>query len=315
MRQLHFKKKQAKRILYLLLFVLIMFNLVAYFHAHKFTHFVETNEAKTKKELSSLEKLNVLMFGINNPRPKNKSIPEQDYVTFYVESSVKLECWSIDVLNPKGTIILFHGYGGEKSSLLDKSKIFNELGYNTVLVDFSGSGGSESNKTTLGYFESKQVFDVYKNVSKKEIKNIYLFGTSMGAVAIMKALAENEINAAGVILECPFGTMYETVVSRFEIMNVPAFPMADLLMFWGGVQNGFWAYNHNPTEYAKQIETSTLLMYGAKDKKVSFTEIKEIFENLKGKKELKVYKEVGHENYLNKYEKEWRKDTESFLKI
>lgn len=29
--------------------------------------------------------------------------------------------------------------------------------------------------------------------------------------------------------------------------------MANLLVFWGGVQNDFNAFKHNPTDYAKNI--------------------------------------------------------------
>lgn len=55
------------------------------------------------------------------------------------------------------------------------------------------------------------------------------------------------------MIECPFGSMYKTVCARFKTMNAPTFPMAGLLVFWGGMQNNFWAFEHNPTEYAKNI--------------------------------------------------------------
>jgi esterase/lipase len=78
-------------------------------------------------------------------------------------------------------------------------------------------------------------------------------------------------------------------------------------------QNGFWAFAHNPTSYAKKINCPTLLLYGAKDKKVSRQEIDKIFDNLHGEKELKIYQEAGHENYLIKYKEEWTKDVQRFL--
>jgi dipeptidyl aminopeptidase/acylaminoacyl peptidase len=202
MNNISSRKKYLKRTLYLILISIIGLNVIACFHAYKFTHFVDSNEEKTKKELTSVEKLKVLLFGVNNPRPKNKKLPKRDYSTFYVESNVKIECWKFNVINSKGTIVLFHGYGGEKSSLLDKSEVFNEFGYNTVLVDFSGSGGSEGNRTTIGYLESMQVLDVFNQLKSEGVDEIYLFGTSMGAVAIMKAMADNKINPIGLILEC-----------------------------------------------------------------------------------------------------------------
>jgi esterase/lipase len=293
--------------------IFVLANIVAFSHAYKFTHFSENDLKKTSKDLTFTEKVKIMVFGINNPRPKTNSYPSQNFETFTVDSNVKLECWKIEIEDSKGTVILFHGYGGEKSSLLDKSELLNELGFTTILVDFSGSGGSEGNQTTIGFNEAQQVRDVYKKILANDENNIYLFGTSMGAVGIMKSVNEGGVSPSGLILECPFGTMYETVQSRFEILNVPSFPMAELLMFWGGIQNGFWAFNHNPKEYAKKIKIPVMLMYGAHDEKVSLSEIDEIFNNFKGEKELKIYPESGHENYSIKYKKEWKSDVEAFL--
>jgi pimeloyl-ACP methyl ester carboxylesterase len=73
------------------------------------------------------------------------------------------------------------------------------------------------------------------------------------------------------------------------------------------------AFGHNPTKYAKKITCPTFLLYGSRDEKVSRQEIDEIFANLKGKKEIKVYEAAGHENYLTKYKEGWKSEMERFL--
>ena len=135
----------------------------------------------------------------------------------------------------------------------------------------------------------------------------------MGAVAIMKAIDKFGIEPERVILACPFGSMYKTVCARFETMNAPTFPMAGLLVFWGGLQNGFWAFGHNPTEYAKKVSCPALLLYGAKDEKVSRAEITDIYDNFNGPKQLEIFPEAAHENYLKKYRIEWTEDVAKFL--
>ena len=182
-----------------------------------------------------------------------------------------------------------------------------------MLVDFMGSGNSEGNQTTIGFKESKEVKTCFDYISATGEKNIYLFGTSMGAVAIMKCIYDSEINPKGIIIECPFGSMYQTVCARFKKMNAPTFPMAGILLFWGSLQNGFWGFNHNPSEYAEKINCPTLLLYGEKDKSVSRSEIDEIYRNLKGYKKLNVYRNTGHENYLLKNKIQWHQDVSSFL--
>jgi uncharacterized protein len=314
------KKKYFKRTVWFLSLLFLSMNVVAYFHAYKFTHFADTAVEKTPspEQLSTFSKIKTLLTGVNNPRPTNKPVVESvAFETIILQSNKRIECWysksSQTVDSIKGTVAIFHGYSGEKSSMVDKAEEFHKLGYNTILVDFMGSGGSEGNQTTLGYKEAEQVKTVYEYLSAQGEQNIYLFGTSMGAVAILKAIHDYNIKPEKIIIECPFGSMYQTTCARFRIMKAPIFPMAGLLVFWGGVQNGFWAFGHNPVKYASGVDSPTLLLYGENDKNVSRGEIDAIFANLNCKKTLKTYKLAGHENYLLKYKNQWVADVSSFL--
>ncbi len=309
------RKNIFKKIGWALIIVFILMNIIAFFHAYKFTHFGDNTLVRTRdpKELTFIRRLKSLAFGINNPRPTNGQFPAKPYETIRLKSNKTIECWLMKTENAKGTVVLFHGFAGEKSSLVEKAVIFQELGYNALLVDFMGSGGSEGNQTTIGFFEAGQVktcFDYLKSTGESKI---YLWGTSMGAVAIIKAISDYAIQPTGIMIECPFGSMYKTVCARFKLMNTPSFPMAGLLVFWGGLQNNFWAFGHNPIEYAKKITCPTLLMYGALDNKVSRAEIDEIFANIQVEKQLKIYPTAGHENYLVKYKQEWVEDITNFL--
>lgn len=136
----------------------------------------------------------------------------------------------------------------------------------------------------------------------------------MGAVAILKALNDYTYKPSGIIIECPFGSMYQTTVNRFRLMHVPEVPFAGLLVFWGGLQNGYWAFSHNPVEYAKNANCPVLLLYGEKDNKVMRDEIDAIYTNLPEEKQLITFKEAGHENYLIKYKNEWYRAVSGFLR-
>jgi alpha-beta hydrolase superfamily lysophospholipase len=200
--------------------------------------------------------------------------------------------------------------------------IYDEVEHHEKLISTLGDGRKlevkflSLHKVTeiMQTFEAEEVKTCVDYLTKKGEKNIFLFGTSMGAVAIMKAMHDFDLKPTKIIIECPFGSMYKTVCARFKIMNAPTFPMAGLLVFWGGVQNGFWAFGHNPTAYAKKISCPTLVLYGQRDNKVSKAEIDEIFTNLAGQKYLRIYPNAGHENYLIKYKEAWTKDVSLFMK-
>ena len=123
--------------------------------------------------------------------------------------------------------------------MLDKADAFLNAGYNVLLVDFIGAGGSEGVQTTIGYHEAVNVRTCFEYLRSAGEDNIILFGTSMGAVAILRSISDLGVRPEAIIIECPFGTMRQTVMARFTMMNLPSFPMADLLVFWGGLENGF----------------------------------------------------------------------------
>ena len=303
-----------KRILRVILFIFILMNVIAIFHGYKFTHFDTTvGQRVNPDKLSTLQKAKMLFFGTSLPRPKNTGVPKQPYETVTIKSNVKLEAWYIKAANPKGTVLLFHGYQGNKSNLIKASDEFLKMGYNTLLVDFMGSGGSEGNSTTIGAIEGVEVKDCFEYIRQKGEQNIILYGSSMGSAALMKAIDEYRIAPNAIIIGCPFGTMYKTVAARFDIMGVPSFPMAGLLMFWGGVENGFRAFNHNPEEYAKSVTCPTLLLWGEKDNRVSRGEIDAIYANLAGPKTLKTFPQTGHGAYLDTDHDAWVAEVQQFL--
>ena len=136
----------------------------------------------------------------------------------------------------------------------------------------------------------------------------------MGAVSIMKAIVDYDIQPAKIIIECPFGSFLKTTKARFKAMNIPSFPLAEILLFYGGLQTGYNPFTHNPTEYAKQIEIPTLLLHGVKDQRVLIEEIHEIYENLQGPKKLILLKHSEHEVYLNDDRITWNREVIQFLK-
>ena len=308
-------RKVVKKMLWVAAIAFVVINVVAFFHAYKFTHFSDGQVSKTKSahRLTPFEKIEVLFTGIDNPRPAIQKYPVHDFKTITLMSNKMLECWMITANNQKGTVILFHGYGSQKSAMLDKAEEFLKMGYSTLLVDFMGAGGSEGNQTSIGFHEAEEVKTVFDHLSETGEKNIYLFGTSLGAVAILRAIDKYDIDPQGIIIECPFGSLYQTTCARFKSLNVPVIPMAGLLVFWGGVQNGYWGFGHNPTDYAKHVTCPVLLLYGEQDEKVSRAEIDEIYANLAGKKILRTYPNAGHENYLGKYHNRWVQDIQLVL--
>jgi alpha-beta hydrolase superfamily lysophospholipase len=307
--------KFIKRIVYFLSVFFIIINIVAAFHAYKFTHFIEGNGQLTQspKKLSGLEKIKALVFGVSNYKPENDTYPTNPYSTIdLLTKDGVLKVWETKVDSSKGAVIVLHGYRGQKSSMIDRAEYFNSIGYSTLILDFRGCGDSFGYQTTIGFHEANDVKATF-DYAKTKFNNIFIFGSSMGSVAAMKCISDFKIKPQGLLIECPFGSMLQTTYARFNNMGVPTFPMAELLVLWGGIENDFWAFDHNPIEYAKNISCPTLLLYGLNDDKVSREEIDLIFNNIKGQKQLELIPNTGHENYLKSKPIQWRTVIAKFL--
>ncbi len=314
-------KNTKKTIFWTLLGGFVAANVMVYKHAYHFTHVTEGERSLAPENLSFSEKLKILLGGISLPKSKNVLSPyttaERETILIPTrDNEYKLECWYDKIENSKGTVILFHGYGGCKSSYELEADYFRQLGYSTLLVDFVGHGGSEGKEISLGYHEAndvKSAFDFIKQQYKTE--NVVLYGSSMGAASILRAIAVYDLKATKLILECPFATMKQTVKGRFEVMGVPSKGLAEWLMFLGGLQHGFWAFTHNPQTYSKKGTILTLLMGGKSDARVKNWEIEHIYKNLSTKKDKKelVWINAGHESYIVAEPKVWKQSILNFL--
>jgi hypothetical protein len=299
----------------LVLFVLV--NIITAFHAYKFTHFYDAGEVtiKSPADKTGWDITKDILFGINAVKQKSTE-PDTAFEKVIIKTSdgIKLEGWYIKTNGiAKGTVVMFHGHGSKKSSVLNESAAFRKLGYNTFLLDFRAHGNSGGNTTTIGYFESEDVKLGYDFIKEKGEKNIILWGISMGAAAITKAMNDYPLQPSKIILEMPFASILQAAEGRIKMMGLPGEPLARFIAFWGGVEHGFWAFNMKPSEFAKKITVPTLLQWGKMDPRVQQQETDAVYKNLAGKKQLLVYETAGHESLCDKEHDKWVSAVGSFL--
>ena len=312
-------KKMLKFLVRTFIALFILLNIIVAFHAYKFTHFYNNGDITIRKaaDKSSWDKAKEIFFGINAVKQKNTVTTDSTFKTVYLKTkdSLKLEAWYIPVDSSIGTILLFHGHGGTKSGVIAEAESFNKMGYNTLLLDFRAHGNSEGNTCTIGYDEAEDVKLAYDYIKNKGEKNIVLWGISMGASTVTKAVKDYNLEPQKVILEMPFGTIKDAVVGRVKMMGLPAEPVATLLTFWGGTEHGFWAFGMKPEEYAKSIKCPVLLQWGRNDPRVTKAEEDILFNNLPNtNKKFTIYETAGHESLCKKEPGKWEAEVASFLK-
>jgi alpha-beta hydrolase superfamily lysophospholipase len=311
-------KNAIKNILVTLLVLFLALNAVAFMHAYKMTHFTSSGEKPIKPEyLTFKQKLAALFTGVNVPKPETTSMkPSFKYETLQYKGydGLTLESWYAKGSKKDALVIFFHGYIESKIQLVPEAEKFYKKGYSVMLVDFYGSGGSTGNSTSVGYHEADDVRASYEKARNMGYRKIIMFAVSMGSAACLRAISLYKLEPDCLIIESPFAGLLDTVKRRFDLLKAPSSPFAELLVFWGGVVEGYDALAFNPSDYAKDLKMPVLLLHGAKDRRVSTAQAELIYKNLGGKKKMVVFPEAGHLSFMKTDEKTWDREVFDFLK-
>ena len=101
-------------------------------------------------------------------------------ISFRSRDGMTLRGWFIPSSNPRGTIVVCHGYTGDCSPDLQYAPMFHQHGYNTLYFDFRGHGMSDGNYTSLVYFERFDLLAALEFLRAKGIERVGLYGLSRG---------------------------------------------------------------------------------------------------------------------------------------
>ena len=312
-------RKILKRIAYFFLFIFILLNIICASQAYYFTRFYDNIKVTAPQEMGIL----TMLLGQQFPKSivvDSLKIPHSN-ISITTEDGLKLAAWNVqhqptDTLKAKGTIIMFHGHGSSRSGVIMEAGSFYNMGWNIFMVDFRAHGQSEGTECSIGYYESKDVKAAYDYIAASGEKSIVLWGISLGAATITKAINDYpSVQPKKIMLEMPFGTMLGAVEGRVRTMNLPDEPIGVLLTFWGGAELGVWAYSNKPQEYAKKITCPVLLQWGKIDPRVSEKETDAIYTNLAAKeKKVIKYDGIGHESICKNAHEKWVQNVSAFLK-
>jgi len=298
----------------------LLLNVAAYLHAFAMLNFTTGRQRTPNPEhLSVPQKIKTLLTGVRIPKPVNRKTPKDYDLTFQTcrfeaKDKAELEAWYVPHENPKGTVVLIHGYATSKASVLPEARVFNEFGYASFIVDLRASGGSEGVRTSIGFHEARDAKTAVDFInSTYQQAPIVLYGKSMGGAAIFRSVYLGDVKPRAVIVEALFDRMLSTVQNRFGTMGLPSFPSANLLLFWGGWQCGLNGFEHNPAEYAEKVECPVLLMCGTVDPRVTVEQSVFLFSRLPGEKQLVNFPGAGHEDFLAADADLWKNSVSGFL--
>ena len=306
--------------LWILLAQFILINISAALYAHKLTHLqIPTDETWSKPVSNNIfAKTWRLFSGPVFYKQKLSVVPDFPFTTVILKTKdeIPIETWYGKTDSAaKGTVIMFHGLMGNKGQQMDVAHAFRNLGYNVMMVDVRNHGNSGGNVTTIGYKESEEVMLANNYVMQTGEKNIFLWGGSLGAVVIIKAVSDYQLHPSGIIIEMPFLSLQSHLKGRARILGFPEQPFGFLTSFWIGIENGFNGLEFKTTTYAKNVNCPVLMQYGEKDQLALTYETDAVYKAIAAKnKKLVMYEGAMHESLLRKDPVAWRREVAAFLK-
>jgi pimeloyl-ACP methyl ester carboxylesterase len=135
------------------------------------------------------------------PAPSEVNIPPNlpfnvEEVTFKGSDGLTMTGWSVPSQN-EVTIILLHGYGGNRTAMLWHAEQLVRAGYGVLLFDERASGESEGTRRSYGWEDPRDVQGAIHFVeASKENEQIGIAGCSIGAqIALQSAAYYPEIGA------------------------------------------------------------------------------------------------------------------------
>ena len=231
-------------------------------------------------------------------------------VTFLSRDALDLSGWWMPGREDRPVFVITHGLFRDRKEVSERGCRLNQEGFGTLVFDLRHHGGSEGEKTSLGYMERLDVLGAYDFVRADSSVGVIVMGVSMGATASILALPEVGPDLIGAVADSPFLSLKETVDRHVGMLGVPAFPFSNFFRWELTRLNGF---DGDKLDCRLVFESGSpvpiLLVYGEADQRMPRETAEAIMEAIPhSNKELSFFPEATHGAA-------WRTDPDRYLEL
>ena len=223
-----------------------------------------------------------------------------DKQNVYIRSfdGLKLHGYWVPAKNPRGTVLLAHGY--RSTVLLDLGfafEFYHSRGFNLLIPQQRSHGESQGKFITFGVKESQDILS-WIHFHNKTFGDypIVLNGISMGASSVLY-LADRKLptNVKGIIADCGFTSPKDIIAEVYErIIRLPVIPTLWAVEFFARVFAGFSLEEMDTRKSLSKSRLPVLLIHGTKDGFVPCRMSVEAYNVCAGDKELLLVEGADH---------------------
>ena len=219
-------------------------------------------------------------------------------------------------LDTTRTVIVCHGVTENKINSIKYARLFERLGFNSVIFDHRRHGGSGGKTTSFGYYEKMDLQAIvhYIRESIGEHALLGIHGESMGAATTILYAGTFEDEADFHIVDCAFSDFTEQVlhVLRTEtpLRSTMVLRVANLFL---KVRDGYTLNLVSPREVIENVDKPMLFIHSLEDDFILPHMTLEMYEAKHGDKMLKVFDIGAHAKSYNENPKEYEDTVIKFL--
>lgn len=198
----------------------------------------------------------------------------------------------------QNTMIICHGLGADKWTMLKVANLYMEAGFNTVFYDHTRHGSSGGDLLSYGYHEKHDLQQVVEYTKKKFPNGIIgIHGESMGgATSLLHAgLNEQTKDVSFYVIDCAYSDLKDLFTVRLkEDYGIPDFGIIDLASMITFMRQDFAFSDISPKEVVQNVETPIFFIHGAEDTYVPTWMSRQLYELKPGQKDLWIVPEAKH---------------------
>lgn len=209
----------------------------------------------------------------------------------------------LPIEDPKGTILLFHGYRSCPDGDFGCAVPFmKSLGYQVLLVDQRAHQKSEGRYITFGILERHDALSWAKAMEQRfgPEHPLVLDGISMGAATVLMASSlPLPKSVRGIIADSGFSSPNAIIGSVIRRLHLPAKPLLWLMDLWCHLLTGASLSSYSVPEAMAQCQIPVLFVHGKADSLVPWEMTRENYDACRSEKHLVLVDGAEHgESFL-----------------
>jgi uncharacterized protein len=220
-------------------------------------------------------------------------------VTFASGSGSNIHAWLARGVQGGGSVLLLHGVGANRTSMLARARFLHRLGFTVLAPDFQAHGESPGDHVTFGARES---LDAAASLTflrdAMPAERVGVIGVSMGGAAAL--LGPGPLDANAFVLESVYPTIRQAVSDRLGTWLGPLGGVARLftpaVIHFVGNDIGVTEMELRPIDRIALLRAPLLFLTGTADPYTPIAEAESLYARAPAPKAYWAVRGAGHED-------------------